>query len=241
MSEPYEVVAHKGMTIKFWQDTTAEGPRGDTQFGTMIHWHRTYVLGDRSLNPEEQTAIEHGGPEALVKHLKRAGATEVLPLGLLDHSGLHMWVGGGSHFTDSAGWDSGTVGFIFDTPQGREDTGVDPERTVEALKAEVLEYDQYLTGDIWGYEITDARGKSIGGCWGMYGIDDCRTEAIAEADALLKLDPEIGIKHEYSVAALDPSAILDFNQHAVTDESDVVVAVCFSGLHAMMIAEALNG
>ena len=47
---------------------------------------------------------------------------------------------------------------------------------VQCLLAEVQVYDQYLTGDVWGYVIEDSDNREVEFCWGFYGEDYCKTE-----------------------------------------------------------------
>ena len=55
-----------------------------------------------------------GGWDMLVRYLKlKEGAVAVLPLTLIDHSGLSIRVGRGAWAEDPGGWDSGTVGAIY--------------------------------------------------------------------------------------------------------------------------------
>jgi len=78
-------------------------------------------------------------------------AVAILPLFLYDHSGITMKT---SPF--SCPWDSGQVGYIFVTREVLlKEYGVKKlskkliQKALEALQAEVEEYDQYLTGDVW--------------------------------------------------------------------------------------------
>ena len=110
----------------------------------------------------------------------------ILPLSLLDHSGLHIWVGEGPHWSDSAGWDSGQVGWIYiDRAKAIEEFGGKSKRFTkkvrkqaeDCLRAEVEEYDQYLRGDVYGYQIENSDGDDVDSCWGFYGLDYARQEA----------------------------------------------------------------
>ena len=51
------------------------------------------------------------------------------------------------------------------------------ETVIRLLKAEVNTYDQYLTGDIWGFVISDENEEHVNSCWGFYGYDYCESEA----------------------------------------------------------------
>ena len=51
------------------------------------------------------------------------------------------------------------------------------ERVKGYLKAEVETYDQYLTGDAWGYRITDTEtDEEVDACWGYFGEECCMEE-----------------------------------------------------------------
>ena len=56
------------------------------------------------------------------------------------------------------------------------------ERVKQYLINEVETYDQFLTGDVYGYIITELdedEEYDIDSCWGFYGEDNCMTEAEA--------------------------------------------------------------
>jgi hypothetical protein len=81
-----------------------------------------------------------------------------LPLFLYDHSGITMSTG-----RFSCPWDSGQVGFIYVSREKvREEYGWKvitkkrEEKIVEILRDEVKTYDQYLTGDVYGYIVYEA-------------------------------------------------------------------------------------
>lgn len=165
-AESYE---HAGIPVRIVYDPEPQDPREWTQLGEMVCWHRRYNLGDRQIDSREQEALERGGMRLLNRYLRLVkGATCVVPLGLIDHSGLAMYPGGGPHWSDSAGWDSGTVGFIYDTPEGRADCGTPPDKIEEGLKAEIKEYDQFLRGEVYGYIVADGCDDEES-CFGFFG------------------------------------------------------------------------
>jgi hypothetical protein len=197
----YETFEVNGYTVKLHQDTEmgTGNPRDQDNLGVMLaNGHRNYVLGDAEFSkhiPEydRATAIlddilnEEGFRrgqiefETVVRRFKdELGATVVLPLWLLDHSGLAMRTT--TFFEDPGNWDSGVVGFIFDTPRTREMLGTPPDRIQEVLQEEVKYYDMYLQGDVWGYEIEDPNGEHVGSCWGFLGFDYCKKEARSAAE-----------------------------------------------------------
>lgn len=177
-----------GYTVEIHHDDDAESPRQWSQTGTMVHWHRRYSLGDREATSREMEALERGGWRLLIRYLRRyEGATMLLKLGLIDHSGLSMYADGGPSASDPQGWDSGTVGFIYDSAKGREETGATDIEA--ALRAEIEEYDAFLQGQTYGFIVLDPAGEQVDSCWGFleteWNVDKMyvTTEARAIADS----------------------------------------------------------
>lgn len=114
----------------------------------------------------------------------------MLPLYLYDHSGITM-----STSPFSCPWDSGQVGFIYATRRAvlkewnkKRMSPTLNEQATQVLLAEVKEYNQYLTGDVWGYIIEDDAGEQLDSCWGFYGAEYCK-QAAEEALAAMKEKP----------------------------------------------------
>lgn len=165
------------MGIFIEPDTDPENPRTPDMLGTMVCFHGRYNLGD-------DHDIKHGdfiSWDRMMEHLRRVlGATHVLPLFLLDHSGITMNTTG-----FSCPWDSGQVGFIYATAETIAETGVRAEEVEEQLRAEVKIYDQYISGDVWEYVIKDEDGNDLESCCGFYGRESAE-EAAKEAEVYLK-------------------------------------------------------
>lgn len=82
--------------------------------------------------------------------------------------------------TFNCSWDSGQVGFIFLTESQQKEYGVETAHVIDALEACVKEYDQYLTGDMYGYVVSEVKHCDSCGhdeevetdsCWGFFGSD----------------------------------------------------------------------
>ena len=105
----------------------------------------------------------------------------VLPVYLLDHSGLSV----STHsFNDP--WDSGQTGIIFASfDKIREEYGVEnvtPEirsKAEDLLRGEVEQYDAYLNGECYGYELYKS-GEVMDSCWGFTGAFDKACADIAD-------------------------------------------------------------
>ena len=161
-----------GWTVETYYDEDPMSPRDADNLGTLAIWHRSYDLGDKSHEVDVATAaMDRWGSYALTARYLRMfhGATVVLKVGMLDHSGISLYSGGGAHCMDPGGWDSGTVGLIWDTPEGRAMTGVELANVGAALEGEVREMASYVEGDVYGYRILDADGEELDSCWGYIG------------------------------------------------------------------------
>jgi len=137
--------------------------------GKMVCWHKRYRLGD---------AHEFHSPEAFQEEINDKNAI-ILPLYLLDHSGLSIST---RSFGDP--WDSGQVGWIYATLEDiRKEFKVKRiskklrKKVEESLENEVRIYDDYLRGDVWGFvlekvfdcECHEGYREHIDSCFGFYG------------------------------------------------------------------------
>lgn len=183
------------MNIRIEQDDCPESPREWDNLGKMVCMHRRYDLGDKHSYREDQFS----GWDELRKELEQEeGAAVILPLFLFDHSGITMSCSSSRfRMADSAGWDWGQVGFIYATKEvilkefsKKRLSKKLLEKVEEILVNEVKTYDQYLTGDVWGYIIEDDDGEHIDSCWGFFGHDYCEQEAQEMVDFLEKQEKE---------------------------------------------------
>jgi hypothetical protein len=168
-------------------DEDAVNPRTWDNLGTMLCFHRRYNLGDEN----ELKSENFRGWNHILDHLKKElGAVIVLPLYLLDHSGITIST---TSFNDV--WDSGQVGFIY---VSREKLLKEYRKTRvtarllalarSALESEVVIYDHHITGDVWSYFIRDERGNILDDAHGFLGRDEA--QAAGELDQLEILQTE---------------------------------------------------
>lgn len=199
--EPVESFDYKHHRVDIYQDidSAAGNPREWDNLGIMFaEGNRRYELGDKAHATSKyyigasdyalakeafETCLERHGWDGIPvweRWLRMClGTTVVLPLWLYDHSGLAMST---SDFPmDSAHWDSGIVGFIFDTKKTRELLGVAPEQVAEQLVSEVAQYDAYLQGSVYGYTVTHIpTGIEVDSCWGYLVVDEKDMECLRE-------------------------------------------------------------
>lgn len=104
-----------------------------------------------------------------------------LPLWLYDHSGITISCGDRTYpYNDR--WDSGLVGWIVYARQ--KDDGEDwRERAFDRMRAEVEEYDHYLTGEVYGFTLYKNR-EEIDTIWSYYGSDFTQNGILDECPGL---------------------------------------------------------
>ena len=194
--DAYKTEVYKKHTIKIIQDPEPCDPRGNDNLGTMVCFHGKYDLGDK----HEYTRDLDGFRQWLKANER---SIVQLPLYLYDHSGITMNTTG-----FSCPWDSGQVGLIYgEKSKLCEEMGwavltkARLKKAEEILKAEVSEYDQYLTGDVYGFEVVNESGEIQESCWGFFG-DEGIEEALNQAQSCVDADvAKVGEQQELALHA----------------------------------------
>jgi hypothetical protein len=202
VSDHVECFEHAGQLVLIEYDQDAESSRKWDNLGHMICWHSRYNLGDvddKHPRPETHDGTHCESPTEFYEWWKENGKGGILlSLYLYDHSGITI-----SCSPFSCPWDSGQVGYIYITAEKmREEYSVKRisaklrERVAGYLKGEVETYDEYLTGQVYGYvvaelepqdedeslELEDREGDQLDSCWGFYGLEHCIAEAKSMAE-----------------------------------------------------------
>ena len=171
----HETIELEHWTIEIHRDDDPLDPRKEyDNVGTMVCFHSRCALGDdHEFTPESaREFIEEQGDNILW-----------LPLYLYDHSGITI-----SAAPFSCPWDSGQIGFIYCTQeQINHEWNGDRDAARKYLLAEVSTYDQYLTGDIWGFVVKDEHEEIVDSCRGFYGYEYCVEEARDSAQHSLEI------------------------------------------------------
>jgi len=174
--EPIETIDYKGCKIHIHQDQDPESPREWDNLGVMVCFHKRYTLGDE--NHGLTSDMFHGWVEVEKYLTREKHATIVLPLYLYDHSGLRIKVGDfrGLLPQGHAEFDSGQVGFIYASKETilkeykvKRITKAILAKVEKVLDGEVTDYDDYLSGNVYGFIAEDEKGNHCGSCWGFFG------------------------------------------------------------------------
>ncbi len=134
------------------------------------------------------------------------GARVILPVGMIDHSGVAYYIGTVNRF-DPGGWDSGQCGVIFDTPdtlKERWGEGYAPsnEDITKSLTQEVEIYSEWASGSCYGFSITGPDGEDLddGSCGGFIGSDSYEEGGYMREQFVAIIEHDIRDKHEAKVA-----------------------------------------
>jgi hypothetical protein len=213
-----KVMLKNGGSFETIQDKTPENPRGWDNAAVMVCFHGRYNLGDQHEYRLDDYSgwgalreqIEQDHDVAVILPLYLCDHSGITMRTTSDQF----------RACDGAGWDWGQVvrigcnayipiGWIYITMEkaienwGDWRTYVDGEaleRPLErsdwlkkvraGLVAEVETYDQYLTGNIWGFVVHGPPCESCGGegevtdsCWGFYGDDPYENGMFDHIDA----------------------------------------------------------
>jgi len=143
------------------QSFTEELPGGDS----VAYWYNRAQDEDNPAYSEKM--MDNAVERTLADHVI------MLPLYLYDHSGITMSTSRGYPF--NCPWDAGQVGWIYITKEdalktfNRKRVGKRLRlRIWDLLEAEVDEYDHYLTGAVYCFNLQDEDGEEIDGCGGFY-------------------------------------------------------------------------
>ena len=184
------IIEHRGLRLEIIRDDDASNPEDMTDSPVyLVHFHRQF---ERC--PKEVPFSNINGFREFI----REGASEEWAVFLVTaeiHGGVSLSVYSDVRSFDpderrSLGWDTSLVGAVLiqkDPKYWGDDITDDGfgEHTWEAVaEAHVAEWNQYLSGDVWGYRVIDPdTGDELDSCWGFYGQKHCIEEATYAADS----------------------------------------------------------
>lgn len=159
-----------GKTLKIVKDENPETPRSWDNLSQMIFFGKHKSYGD---DHKVDNLIYHNW-DALQKAIAEdLDVAVVKPIYLYSHSGETI-----STKPFSCRWDSGQIGFAIVKKQAiREEYSIKRvtqkyiDLAEKILKAEVETLDQYVSGDVYGFELLDENDNVDDSCWGFYGSD----------------------------------------------------------------------
>mgnify|MGYP003587787349 FL=1 len=165
------IIENEKYKLEIFDDLNPCSPREFDNLGTMVCFHRRYNLGDET----ELKSSDFSSWEELENYLyKEEDALIAIPVFMYDHSGL--WINTTGF---SCPWDSGQVGYIYISKEKvRREYSCKriskklKEMIREILCSEVDLYNDYLSGNVYGFTLTDKENaEEIDSSCGFYGTD----------------------------------------------------------------------
>ena len=165
------IIENDKYKLEIFDDLNPCSPREFDNLGTMVCFHRRYNLGDET----ELKSSDFSSWEELESYLyKEEDALIAIPVFMYDHSGL--WINTTGF---SCPWDSGQVGYIYVSKEKvRREYSCKriskklKEMIREMLCSEVDLYNDYLSGNVYGFTLTDKENaEEIDSSCGFYGTD----------------------------------------------------------------------
>jgi hypothetical protein len=175
--------------IKVVQDENADSPDcwgNDDAF--VVYDHRQFYVKREGFDPRE--IWEH-----LQTGKKLYNGYFIFPLYAYIHSGVALSVG--DHNFPDARWDVSMTGFVL---VKRVKGMYTSDKAFKLAEAITEEWNQYLSGDVYGYKIYDmtgadieeddeCEGEFVDSCWGFYGEEEnCMTEATGIVEYMVEQD-----------------------------------------------------
>lgn len=195
---------YKGYTINIEQDyDSGFNPRYDhDNLTVMACFHKRYELGDKDHGIRSDDYRSWDEMEKAI--VKVFNPVIILPMFMFDHSGLTVNTTG-----FACPWDSGQIGFVFvpkakayETYMTKRITPKIKETIKQITKGEVEDYDHYLRGNIFAFDIEDANGEHVESCCGYIGDyeDACLPDAKEMIDSLIEREKAEAEKNRLQLA-----------------------------------------
>ena len=174
------IIEYKNHKIEIVQDNYPESPRDWDNLFKMICFSSKYNLGDKHTYSNPQNFIDDNRGDFII------------PLYAYIHSGISLSLSN-SNYPYNDMWDAGQVGYMIisrDKIKSEYNWKYLTRGRIRKLKQyaqnEIDAYNQYLNGDVYGFQIYDNSGEMLDSCWGFYGDDYCLTEAKSIVDFYTK-------------------------------------------------------
>lgn len=165
-------IQHK-YELKIKHDNDPESPREWSNLGSFYTTkNNRYISREIEIYDYERDEEFSFGSDADsdIERLSKLGYIAI-PVSIYDHSGWSVFSGVAN------GWDSGCIGFyVVSREKIREDFECKRiskkllTRVKNILENEIKEFDRYVQGDVWGFEITKD-DEFFDSCWGFYEQD----------------------------------------------------------------------
>jgi hypothetical protein len=155
------------MKLRIVQDQDAQSPQeyGDDALFLVAN-HRDFYVPTEEQRKRQNKEGRRGPVDVQLEIDSHKKTHHVFLLEAYIHSGVVLALHKEGNFPDRQ-WDVSLLGAVF--------ASKNEWRTRDAARKAVLGYietwNQYLSGDVWGFIVEDDNGNHLDSCWGFYGHD----------------------------------------------------------------------
>ena len=158
------IITYRGKQIEIIQDIDAQSPSeyADTGLFLVANHRQCYI-------PEPGEKHIPATFKELVDKYKKTHW--IFPVEAYIHSGVHLSLSGQGNYPDRR-WDVSQLGAVF---VAKSEWRLS-KKALTAAQALLTEWNQYFSGDVWGYKVGEDS------CWGFHGQAYCIEQAKEIAD-----------------------------------------------------------
>jgi len=145
---------HDGKTLLITKDEYSVNPRKDMDtFSTIVAWHNDYIVGDKH---------KYRTPKDFLDEWE--GKAYIYDLFMYQHGMAYLSM---EPFNDV--WGNAQVGYIYVPKSKAESEHLSEEQVYEIVKSELSIYNDWFTGNVYGYVLEDEDWNCVDSCWGFIG------------------------------------------------------------------------
>lgn len=181
MENPLYTEKYKSLTIEICNDDNCDGPNewGDDSL-FLVGNHRDFYV-----KPPEGISFED-----VKSHYEKTH--HIFGLEAYIHSGVRLALSQKGNFPDRQ-WDVSQLGYVFASKEEWK-----TRKSAECAALGLIEtWNDYLAGNVYGYQVKDSEGEHIASCWGFYGdyeksgiLEQAREEAKTAYPEIKKKEKE---------------------------------------------------
>lgn len=180
INDPIETIQVGKFKVEIHQDDYCDSPEDHTDAPVyLVHFHRDFWNCNKSLPFKDAD----GFSDWLKGRDKERWKVYFVKAYI--HGGVVLALDGSREslrWPDQE-WDVSRCGAVLiDTD--RQCWGESPVDWDALAKGYVEEWNQYLSGDVYGYKVLDEDGEAVDSCWGYYGREYVKEEALSVAKFL---------------------------------------------------------
>ena len=185
-----ESIDYKKYTINVFYDDNCESPNdwgNDEVF--LVGYHRDFWIDlNKKISKELAIAIAEKDKDYSYEVEEYLKKYHVFELEAYIHSGVNLSLSYEGNYPDRR-WDVSQLGLVFVLKKVYKTE----EKAIEAAISLIETWNQYLSGDVYGFDIEDSKGEIIDSCLGYYGKKG-REEMIKEAKLVINSEIQKKIK-----------------------------------------------